>query len=259
MRRERLRQRYGNERFYTGLILLLIGGAILLDRMGMRLPDWLYNWSTIIVLVGITSGIKAGFKGISWIIITAIGVVFMTGHISDDLEMKRYLWPALFIGIGVLFMLRPRKNTIPNPNNGTWERDSMSSSGTQTTIPTIVDNQAKEIPDEYIECTTVFGGITRTVTSKNFRGGEIVCFMGGAQISLTQADIQGPVMLEITCVFGGAKLVVPPNWEVKSEGVAVFAGIEDKRLLPPGSQFDPNKVLIITGTSVFGGIEIKSY
>ena len=53
--------------------------------------------------------------------------------------------------------------------------------------------------------------------------------------------------------------MVPPNWEVRSESVAVFAGIEDKRNLLPGSRFDPNKVLIIKGTSVFGGIEIKSF
>jgi hypothetical protein len=82
--------------------------------------------------------------------------------------------------------------------------------------------------------------------------------MGGAEYNLSQADITGPVSIEIIQVFGGTKLVVPPHWEIRTEAVAVFAGIEDKRPAQPGT-FDPSKVLILKGTTVFGGIEIRSY
>jgi hypothetical protein len=39
--------------------------------------------------------------------------------------------------------------------------------------------------------------------------------------------------------------------------VAVFGGIEDKR--PPQMTYDEDKVVILNGTTFFGGIEIKSY
>lgn len=38
-----------------------------------------------------------------------------------------------------------------------------------------------------------------------------------------------PVTLEITTIFGGTKLIIPSNWEIKSEAVMIFGGIEDKR------------------------------
>jgi hypothetical protein len=58
-------------------------------------------------------------------------------------------------------------------------------------------------------------------------------------------------------VFGGTKLIVPPHWDVKTELVTIFGGIEDKRHI--ASKIDSSKVLIIQGTTVFGGIEINSY
>ncbi len=96
------------------------------------------------------------------------------------------------------------------------------------------------------------------VLSKNFRGGEIVCFFGGAEIDFSQADIQSPVILYITMVFGGAKLMVPSHWDVKNQVTPIFGGIEDKRTVAV-TNFDPNKKLILTGTAVFAGIEIRNF
>jgi predicted membrane protein len=58
-------------------------------------------------------------------------------------------------------------------------------------------------------------------------------------------------------VFGGTKIIVPANWTVHSEMVAIFGGIEDKR--PPQLNVAAEKVLVIVGTSLFGGIDIKSF
>lgn len=238
-----------NDRFYTGVVLILVGAAVLLKRMGVPLPEWLYDWSAIMILIGLLSGLKARFRGVSWIIITAIGVFFMLDEIVKDMNIRPYIWPVLIIGIGLLLLFKTKRNIIT-------VQDTISGFTSETKE---FEDDAHISPDDYIDSTSVFGEVKKMVTSKNFKGGEVVCFMGGSQINLTQADIQGPVFLEVTIVFGGTKLVVPPNWEVRTETVAVFAGIEDKRNILPGSRFDPNKILIIKGTSVFGGIEIKSY
>jgi predicted membrane protein len=83
--------------------------------------------------------------------------------------------------------------------------------------------------------------------------------MGGAEIDLTQADIQGTAIIRIEQVFGGTKLIVPPHWIVNNDIDGIFHGVEDKRRMQPGSNIDANKVLILKGSSIFGGIDIKSY
>ena len=96
------------------------------------------------------------------------------------------------------------------------------------------------------------------VVSKKFQGGEIVSILGGSDINLSQSDIQGKVRLETTNIMGGTKLVIPPTWDVQSELVALFGGVEDKRDIRAGN-IDPQKVLVLEGTCLFGGIEIRSF
>lgn len=60
-------------------------------------------------------------------------------------------------------------------------------------------------------------------------------------------------------MFGGTKLIVPANWEIKSEIVTVIGNMEDKRPASPKLGEGSGKVLVLTGTTVFGGIEISSY
>jgi hypothetical protein len=62
----------------------------------------------------------------------------------------------------------------------------------------------------------------------------------------------------MTTIFGGAEIIIPANWQVKSEIVSIFGGMEDNRYQRI-SDDGPEKVLILKGTCVFGGVEIKSY
>jgi len=111
---------------------------------------------------------------------------------------------------------------------------------------------------EYLDVVSVFGGIKKNVQSKNFKGGEVVSFMGGSEINFMQADIQHPVELEVNNVFGGTKLIIPSNWDVKSEISAVFGGVDDKRSFN-NSIPDSNKIIRLKGSCVFGGIEVTNY
>jgi hypothetical protein len=81
--------------------------------------------------------------------------------------------------------------------------------------------------------------------------------MGGTEIDLTQADFTGVIKLDVTQIMGGTKIIVPAHWEVRSEVTAMFAGFEDKRQQPV--VINPDKVLILQGTSIFGGIELRNY
>jgi predicted membrane protein len=126
---------------------------------------------------------------------------------------------------------------VPDPNLGP-EREGYSS-------------------EDFIDATSIFGGVHKKVMSKNFKGGDITTIMGGSEIDLTQADFTGTARLDVTQIMGGTKIIVPAHWEVRSEVTAIFAGFEDKRQQPVVT--NPDKVLIIDGTSIFGGIELRNY
>lgn len=233
------------DRFWTGLLLIIVGGVWLAQRMGVKFPYWLFTWQCFLILLGIITGLKHNFRNATWLIMVGVGAFFLADEVIDDWHMKQYLWPFAIIVLGVIFVLRPKRKY--RPVEGRWKRryyEDMQNLQAST--------------EDMIDSTTVFGGVKKVITTKDFKGGEIVCFMGGAEINLSQADFTGTITIDITQVFGGTKLIVPPHWEIRSEAVAVFAGIEDKRPSVPGV-FDPNKILVLKGTTIFGGIEIRSY
>ena len=80
---------------------------------------------------------------------------------------------------------------------------------------------------------------------------------GGSELDFTNADINGVAVCDFMVAFGWMELIVPSNWDVKTEMTAILGGIEDKR--SNTSNTDPNKRLILKGTCMFGGVEIKSY
>lgn len=130
------------------------------------------------------------------------------------------------------------------------------SSTTSGTTTSFASSRESYSPDDYIDTTSIFGGVHKKIVSKNFKGGDITTMLGGTEIDLTQADFTGTVTLDVTQIMGGTKIIVPPHWEVRSEVTAVFAGFEDKR---QQVMTNPDKVLILSGTSIFGGIELKNY
>lgn len=124
----------------------------------------------------------------------------------------------------------------------------------------------KEGPDvisgdknDFIRIDSVFSGVNRMILSKNFQGGKISCVFGGAEIDLSQADIQGTAVIKVDVVFGGLKLIVPANWGVQSYIDGAFQSVDDNRKYQSAIDIDHNKMLVLKGTAVFGGVEVKSY
>ncbi len=111
--------------------------------------------------------------------------------------------------------------------------------------------------EDYLDTTAFFGGVHKKIVSKNFKGGDIVTIMGGTELDLSQADFTGLVKLDVVQIMGATKIIVPAHWEIRTDVTAIFAGFEDKRQQPTVN--NPEKVLLIDGTSLFGGIELKNY
>ncbi|MDZ4795932.1 MAG: LiaF-related protein [Bacteroidota bacterium] len=247
------RQRSKHGHIWTGIFILLIGIAALVRVAVPDLPPLLFSWQSFLIALGVFSGIKHGFKGGSWFLLILIGVGFLFRDVYPDLAIRRYIWPIVFIVIGMFIIFRPRRS---NWSQSSWWDEKKTKASAQGAV--ILDEEESWSQDDYIDTTSIFGGAKKNILSKDFKGGDIVNIFGGTELNLTQADIKGTVIIEITTVFGGTKLIVPSNWEVKSEAVTIFGGLEDKRNMQTITD-NPEKILVLKGTVIFGGIDIKSF
>ncbi len=251
------RQRQG--RIMGGTVVVIIGALLMAQNLGADIPQWLFTWPMLLIAVGIFSGAKHSFRGFGWLIIIAVGTVFLLNEQSVYLPFKQLMWPALIILVGIAMIARPRR----------WERNRYWKHGDWQNHPRWqrwkqweheYTHNAQQMSDNFLDITTVFGGTKKNIVTKEFKGGDITTFFGGTELNFMQADLTEQATIDITQVFGGAKLVVPPHWTVRSEDlVTVFGSIEDKRPIRSDLPPDGTKVLVLKGTCLFGGIDIKSY
>ncbi|MFC5271544.1 LiaF transmembrane domain-containing protein [Adhaeribacter terreus] len=256
----------------AGLILLAVGVIFLLNNMGYFFPNWLFSWPMLLIVLGLFVGFKHNFRTPGGFILILVGATFLAKKYFYINIAWGYVWPVIIIIVG-LWMIFGRSHRYHFQRREDLEKDAENAASSNATFtnqeptnpnleshfenPNPYDNiSASE--DDFLDSTSVFGGTKKLVLSKNFKGGEIVTIMGGAEINLSQADIQGRAILDVTQIMGGTKIVVPSNWDVKSEMAAILGGIDDKRIIQPGG-VNPNKVLIIKGTSILGGIDIRSF
>jgi predicted membrane protein len=274
---------YMRWRIVSGLFIILIGCGLIFERTGYLVGvHWLFTWPMILIVIGLFILIRHGFRNPGPLIPIAIGTVFLLQEIYPSTHIEQFIWPVVLITIGLAVILGKHRRCGPGPffwggphnhdfrgrmkqqmrekwgddwhekwhqfrkDKESWHewKRSRYQAGTSTPAGEVLDVNA------------VFGGVKRTVLSKNFAGGEINAVLGGCEIDLTKADFNGRVVLEINSVFGGTQLYVPPTWTVIPEMDTVFGSLEDKRptqVLHP----DPEKVLVLRGSNVFGGTELS--
>lgn len=224
-----------NGRAFAGLVVVIVGSALLVKQLGVPMPYWLISWPMFLIALGLFVGFKHKFKGIGWLVLIAIGGVFLVDNYFYDFSIHRFIWPVAIIAFGLYMILRPKK------------KDNFWGSDTNT-------------DESFFEATAIFGGVKKNIITKDFKGGDITSIFGGSEIILSQADINGSAVLDVTTIFGGSKIIVPSNWSVRSDDLtAILGGFEDKRAIMANASPDPNKVLVLKGTVMFGGIEIKSF
>ena len=232
------------------MIVVMVGCVLLANKLGAEIPRWVISWEMLLIAIGFYVGAKHSFRSIGWIIPVLIGSVFLVDRIVPELEFRPYFWPVAIIAAGLYIIVNPR-----NCRGSRW-RHRHWGAGTGMNEGNRVQYGDRE---DYLDSVSIFGGVEKNIVSKDFKGGEVTTFFGGSSINMSQADIKDKAVLELTQVFGGAQLIIPSNWKLSSEVVSVFGGIEDKRAYHKGQDTEPVKTLILRGTSVFGGIEIKSY
>jgi len=251
--RNRFQRRGERSRVWTGLFLVVIGALFIAREAGVMLPAWLFTWPMLVFALGAFIFIKRRFRSFGGLILMIVGGVFLYDNIDPDISLRPFLWPAFFVVAGLMIMLRPRRHRKKK-----WLEST--SSTTTGSVNDTADNLCWEETidhNDVIDITTVFGGVKKKILSKHFRGGDITSIMGGTELDLRQADFKDRIVIDNLTIFGGTKLIMPAEWDVQSDVVAMFGGVDDKRPLP--SEGTQRKVIVLEGTCLFGGIEIKNF
>lgn len=221
--------------FAFGIIIICLGVLFTLDNIGfLNAHDYLRFWPTLLMAWGafrFFAPAKPSDRMFGIIFFTAGSLILLRK--LDIINFNIWtLWPLalVFIGASMLWNSKQRRtsNMLQIPAN-----DS--------------DNSFNRF--------VFMSGINQQFSTKEFRGGEITAIMGGAQIDLRDADMDGETAhLDIFAFWGGVELRVPDHWTVVLQATPIMGGFDDKTRTPKES----SKKLIITGYAIMGGAEIKN-
>lgn len=278
-----------SSRTLIGLIIILIGGLLLIDNLLPAIHlGWLFQWPMILIIIGAIIGAKSGFENRASYILIGIGLFFFLSN-TLNFSIGPLIWPIILIIVGFFLIkgkskkkrMRYGSYNYPESNDFLWDKrvKDESQPGNQSDNDAAARNNAMEdessseskgsfseqaydekysgTANDFIDTTSIFGGGKHYIVSQNFKGGDVVNIMGGSTINLMRADLNGPATLEVVQLFGGTTIIAPAHWIIKSEMASIFGDIEDKRFHTPAVP-DHSKILYIKGTSLFGGITIKS-
>jgi predicted membrane protein len=227
-------------RVIIGLLLIILGALAVMHNYNIiDLSEYPITWEYFFIGAGLLFILLSSNK--------TAGVVLLSIGLFNLLPE---LWPLVIVFIGayiiwgrgrcgrhrIYYKIHADKNEFV-PENKTEQSSS----------------------NDYIESVNIFGGANKVIHSENFRGGNIVSIFGGSEINLTNCKLaDGENIIDVTAIFGGNTIIVPPDWRVEVDVLPVFGGFGDKRSKDPNKSFIEGKVLKIKGFVLFGGGEVKT-
>jgi len=120
----------------------------------------------------------------------------------------------------------------------------------KASLPPLPDPSA-----DVVDLAVALGPLDFRSTATAFRGGNLELQFGGGTLDLRDATLDpAGADLKVELVFGGASLLVPPDWQVitKVKGVG---GVGDAR---GTTASEDGPTLRINGTVLFGGLGVMS-
>jgi predicted membrane protein len=233
---ERKRFFYLSGQAIMGGAAVLIGIFLLLDNFDVldaRL--YLRFWPLVLVVFGAVRFLHSSHGGGRFVggVIALIGAILLIRELGVTSIGFHELWPLILVLVGVSMLL-----------GGTARGKILG--------------EDRATPDSHsiVNAFAVLGGVQQSNNSQDFRGGESSAIMGGCEIDLRQASIQGEeAVISTFAMWGGIKIKVPPTWNVIVQGVPFLGGFDDKSVKPADRSA---KRLVVKGTAIMGGVEVTN-
>ncbi len=229
-------------RFFVALIFIFAGSILIAEKTGFisnELFHMIFNWQVLIISLGIVSISKENSNKGGFIMILIGSIFLIPEFINIDYNTKQLFWPAILIGVGLMMILRGKQSWSHFPRNKHLK------------------DQVYDI--DMINDSHIFGGGDFHITSNNFKGGKIDAIFGGGSYDFRNAQLaDGTNILNVSLVFGGLEILVPASWDVKVEVTSILGGFSNKAY-NYSKPIDSKGVLLIKGSAIFGGGEVKRY
>lgn len=230
------------KKIVLGFMVLGAGLLLLGFNTGVLDPAYrhlIFSWPILLIALGLANFFD---RSSFWagVILTSIGTFFFLPRLIEfHFNFIHLFWPFLLILIGSVMILKR-----------TFFRSFSHHIHCKT---------GSKLEEGIIDESNVFGSSNRIIQPCNFKGGKISNVFAGSKIDLTRTNLsEQENYLDISCVFGGVEIIVPSNWRVQIQVSSIMGAFSDKRFGAGTQQTDNSKTLIIKGSVVFGGGEIKS-
>jgi predicted membrane protein len=218
-------------RLVIGIFVVALGVLFLMDNADLiQIGNVLRWWPVAIMVLGGTQllwshGAVARIVGG---VVTSIGAMFLFATLQPGqfslTQAWGYTWPALLLVTGASLIFRGRTDTD-------------------------LDDRSR------VRGFAFMSGQSIKSSSPDFAGGDLSAIMGGFEIDLRDATIQGSeTTLEVFALMGGIELRIPESWALQSDVICLLGGIENATAAPTGAPH----TLRVKGLVLMGGMEIKN-
>jgi hypothetical protein len=227
------------ERMIPALVLIAVGALFFLSNLHIiYFQDIWRFWPVVLIAVGLAKLVDSADGGsvACGVILLAVGGLFLAGNFGYLYLTWRTFWPLILIGLGLLMLFD--RTTLLTGYRCKWQRAYTAG---------------------FMRESAVFGGGKRQLGHQDFQGGKMDAVFGGFEIDLRDAFMTADsVVLEINAVFGGAEVKIPRTWMAVVQGTGVFGAFTDSSTPPHPAEVPNPKRLIVRGSAVFGGVEVKN-
>ena len=219
---------------WSGIILIVLGAVFLMGTLdvlniGNVISNW---WPLIIIAIGFIK--IRGTNKSGGAIIFIIGVALLSGTLGIiNWGAIFQFWPVVLILVGISMISRPKTS------HG-WKFI-----------------KSTESSENYVKTSAIFGGTEQIISSPSLEGGDVQAIFGSVELDMrnsTAADEGAD--FNLTALFGGVDVIVPPDTKVVVTGTPILGGLENKVNIT--STEEEMKTIRFHCTAAFGGIEIRN-
>jgi hypothetical protein len=215
-------------RLVSGIAILATGLIVWLDHLGrLNANDFLPYWPVVLIAYGVTRLVQKRWTAGGIMIV--FGIAFM-----PHIPLLPHIHLSQILGLSPLLISVAGVNLV-----------------IQALHPTAKDKSRYGS----FRSIAVMGGSGRTIASEQFLGGDVVAVMGGCDIDLGPARINGEAVIDLLAFWGGAEIKVPRGWQVETD-VTVLLGALVNNTEPAIAPNAPR--LRIRGSVIMAGVEIKN-
>jgi predicted membrane protein len=215
--------------------LLVLSKGILGWNIGISFVGF---WALVIVAASIVSIVHRGFRFWNVVFLVIGGWIFIDQLGFWGRHTFLSLVAILLIAFGIFTIVNAVSHSHYYGNCGNYDGEHVN-----------------EDSNDYVKYESSFCETKVANVSKSFKGGKVSIAFGRMCLDLSQIEIQGEAMIDVSSTFAALEIILPRNMPYKTGVSPVFGSfINNAPTVPaiPGQPF-----LEIKGSAVFGTCKLS--